>query len=164
MTTYKTTADITFRQPCVIQQWMTGANQFGDVAPVDTQLVFEHGIWKYPQQATGGRVQIPATEANGPSCMVRLYALYAAFGASASYTLQVMGNPDNTSNEPYPSASAALYREGTMVVASGTTTTNLALQGNLALIMPGQKLVLISTAGSAALARFYFAPVRAPFV
>src|SRR5690349_6537029 len=115
MTTYKTTSNITFSQPCVIQQWMTGANQFSDTAPVDTLLVFENGIWKYPQQAVGGRVQIPATTSNGPSCMVRLYALYAAFGASASYTVSVVGNPDNTTGEPYPAASTALYREGTMV-------------------------------------------------
>jgi hypothetical protein len=147
--------------------WMTGGAQFTDAPPLDvvggTGLVFEHGVWKYPQQAVGGRFKVSSLQ----SAPVRLTGVMADFGASTAWTLSVVGidgtgaRPDNTSGEPYAAADAALFREGAIQVASGTDrylalNLNSTANDKFVIVLPGQDVVLTTAAGVAPLARLTF--------
>lgn len=121
MPTPKTTSQITDDNWLSIQHRINGGAAFTDTPPLDDlggpgpSLVFENGIWKYPQQAVGGRFVIPD--------MRRPYTLVNVtfqLGASIAWTLNLKQNPSNTSGEPYDAADAALYLEGNVQVDSGT--------------------------------------------
>lgn len=167
----KKTSDITFQGTLVtVQMSLTSTNTFSDTAPSDDlggpgpYLVFERGIWKYPQQASGGRVEIPR-KVGRP---VRLSHIMANFGASADWELHVAGidgtgqRPNNTSGTPYDSADAALYQEGDVIVASGTSQQYVSSNvdpfdsNTSAYIHPGQHVYLTTTAGSNAIVRLTF--------
>ncbi len=161
---YKTASQISFNGPVVIQLTLTAGIQFTDAASVDTKLVTEHGIWKYPAQAQGGRISMPTPE-SGRGRMCRLAALYVKFGASTNWTLSIVGidntvtRPANASGTPYPSSDKLLYLEPAIVVDSGTAVTSLAKSYDNLFLMPGQDMVLTTTAASSPTARFYFLPV-----
>lgn len=158
----KTTSDISFQSITTIQHGLTGGGQFGDTAPLDgaggagPYLVFEAGIWKYPEQASVGRVNIPTT--TGP---VKLICLMADLGASTAWELHLTSD-SNTTNTPYPAADAAKYTDGNLVVDSATSryiskSYNFE-QSNLGfLIHPGQRVYLSTTAAAnGARVRFVF--------
>jgi hypothetical protein len=160
----KSTASIAYASYTVIQHVLSGAGQFGDTAPLDDVsgvgtgpfLVFENGIWKYPAQASVGRVTMPADQ--GP---MKLLCLMADLGTSNAWALHV-AKADNASDTPYPSADAALYTEGDIVVATGTsryisTAYNFEQTGSGFILTPGQRLYF-TTAGAtgAAVVRFTF--------
>ena len=147
--------------------WMTPGAQFTDALPADvvggTGLVFERGVWKYPQQGVGGRFRVSSAQ----SAPVRLVGLMADFGASTAWTLSINGfdgsgaRPDNTSGEPYAAGDAPLFREGDIQVASGTDrylalNLNSAANGVFAIVLPGQDVVLTTAAGVAPIARMTF--------
>jgi hypothetical protein len=91
----------------------------------------------------------------------------ADFGASTAWTIHVAGiegagdRPDNTSDTPYASGDAALYREEDVVVTSGTDRY-LALNtdpndaGIAALIHPGMHVYVTTAAGTQPLVRLSF--------
>lgn len=124
MPTPKTTSNITAGNWITIQQRVTATNQFDDTAPLDDvggpgpYLVFENGIWKYPEQDQGGRFVIP--DMRRPLALVNLTF---DLGSSLAWTLNLKGNPDNTSGEPYDAADATLYREGDIEIDGATAQT-----------------------------------------
>lgn len=171
MATPKTTSQISFDAWTTIQMRLTGAADFSDTAPLDDVsgvgtgpfLVFDRGIWKYPQQAVGGRIVIPATL----SRPLRLVNMMANFGASVPWTLSVAHSVANLSNEPYPAADAALYETGSVQVHSATSryvadNLDAADAGIAVLIWPGQKLVLTTTGANNPVVRFSFALATEP--
>jgi hypothetical protein len=152
MATYRTRAEIDFKQPVVIQQ-RVAAGQFSDTVPADTNLVVEDGIWKYPAVAAAGAIDIPNT--------VRLVAILADLGSSSTWTAFIKGNPSNTTGEPYPSGSAALYLEGTVVIGTGSATQYITQQyasGTGPILMPGQRLYLVTTGATNPVVRVWFQP------
>ena len=166
MATPKTTEQIRFGSWTILQMRLSGANNFADTNPLDDVggggagpfLVFDRGVWKYPQQATGGRIQIPLNL----SRPVRVVNVMANFGASVAWTLNVEHQIDNTTGEPYDASDEALYETGKVEVASGTDqylalNTDAADAGIAALAHPGDK-VYITTTGtpSNALVRMAF--------
>jgi hypothetical protein len=167
----KTTAQITIQHWTQIQMRMSGAAQFTDALPLDDVsgsgtgpfLVMEHGIWKYPQQAVGGRFKIPS----GTGKPVRLVGVLADFGAVTAYTISICGidnsaaRPDNISNTPYTAARAPLYRELDVQIASGNTrylATNFNVSANdkYAVLAPGQDIVVTTAAGVEPMIRMTF--------
>lgn len=160
----KTTDSITWGPYTCIQHGLS-AGQFGDSQPLDDVagggvgpfLVFENGIYKYPEQALAGRVTNAPGKSGGPLFLI---SFMADLGANSVWALHVT-NTNNTSNTPYPAAAAAKYSEGDIIAASGTDryinkSFNLS-QGVDAgfIIMPGQRLYLLTTAAAAgARARF----------
>ena len=171
MTVRKYTNQITIQDWTVVQMWASAGNQLADSAPLDDVsgvgtgpfLVFEHGIWKYPQQASVGRFKVPVTTGKP----VRLIGVMADFGANTAFTVSVAGidntpqRPDNTSGTPYPAADAALYREGDIQVLSGTsrylsTNLNTSANGLLAVMSPGMDVIVTTAAGVAPLVRLIF--------
>lgn len=172
MATPKTTSDIRFTDNWLtVQMSLTGANNFSDTLPLDDvggggagpHLVMDRGIWKYPQQAAGGSLVIPRNVGRP----VRLSNVMADFGASVTYSIHIAGidgtalGPDNTTNEPYAAADAALYREGDIIVNTGTTRY-LALNldpvdaGESSLLHPGQRVYVVTALAAAPLIRFTF--------
>lgn len=154
MPLYRTAEQIDFKQGVVIQQRLAGANLFGDFIPDDALLVFENGMWKYPEfnaASAAGAVVVNS------AC--RLSAIQATFGGSVTWSLTIAGNAANTSGEPYPSGSAALYTEGSVVVTSGTGTGGATAPA--ALLLPGQRIYLTTSGGPPAnsLVRFFFSPL-----
>lgn len=165
------TNQISIQDWTTVQMWMTAGNQFTDAAPLDDVsgtgvgpfLMFEKGIWKYPQQGVGGRFTVPASIAKP----VRLVGVMADFGANTAYTLSVNGidggtRPDNTSNTPYPAADAPLYREGDIEIKSGTSrylalNFNTTANDSFAILHPGMDLVVTTAAGVSPLVRLTFA-------
>ena len=148
----------------VTVQMRLASGQFGDTLPladvggggVGPFLVFDRGVYKYPEQAGGGRFEIP----RDVSKPVRLTNVMADFGASTAYTIHVAGSdntaqrPDNVTGTPYDAADAALYREGDITVHTGTAQyLSLNLDpvdaGESALIHAGQH-VYVTTAAAAA--------------
>lgn len=170
MATYRTRGDIRFDVPCVIQMGMIAAAQFtNDVAP-DALLVFENGIWKYPRLdgtpgSRAGAIDIPNSTAARPQGPVRLAAWQGVFTSPTAWEMYVGGNPANTTNEPYPSGSAALYTEPNILVAnaSGAYTPNISygLGGITAsvILMPGQRFYLTTTGATNASVRLFFVPL-----
>lgn len=163
MPTYYTRSNIYFSAPVVIQMGMTGAQFSNDIAP-DALLVKENGMWKYPRMdGTGankaGAIVIPNDSATRAQGAVRLRSWQAAFGASAGYSLYVAGNPTNVTDSPYPAASAALYDEATVLVASGTATTNLSVSYDHIIIMPGQRFYITTSGATNPSVRLFFEPV-----
>lgn len=161
-TDYRTTASIVFKSSLVIQQKSSG--QFGNNIPVDTNLVWENGIFKYPAQASCGAILVPVATTTMPSSAVRLYAIQADLGASTAWELHIAGNASNTTGTPYPSGSAASYLEGDVIVASGTarylTATYGIGSGSAATILvPGQTLYLTTATASSPVVRFFFTPL-----
>lgn len=171
MSTRKYTNQISIQDWTTVQMWASAGNQLADSAPSDDVsgvgtgpfLVLEHGIWKYPQQASAGRFRVPANT-NKP---VRLVGVMADFGANTAYTVTIAGidntlqRPDNVSGVPYPAADAALYREGDIQVLSGTSrylSTNLNSSGNgyLAILSPGMDVYVTTAAGVQPLVRLIF--------
>lgn len=169
MATLKTTADLKISNLTTIQISLTGANQFSDTQASDSlagpiNLVYERGMYKYPQQPSGGRIVIPANTGK----LVRLVHLAADLGAAGTLDLHVAGydgtgnRPDNTSGEPYTSADAALYREGDITVDTFAATQYISRTYNttavaLSVILhPGQHLYFISTGAVAGLLRATF--------
>lgn len=157
----KITADISYQSYTVVQHGLTGAGQFGDTAPSDgagagPYLVFEHGIWKYPAQASVGRVNAPAS--SGP---LKLICLMADLGASTAWELHLTSDT-NTSDTPYPAADAAKYTEGDLIVDSATSryiskSYNFEQTDLGFLICPGQRIYLKTTAAvTGARVRFVF--------
>jgi hypothetical protein len=164
MGTPRTTASVKFGNLTTIQIFLTGANQFSDAQALDDVvgggagpfLVMERGIFKYPQQAAGGRIVIPV-DTGRP---VRLVHLTANLGASAGLTLHIAGidgtgaRPDNVSEVPYDSGDAALYREGDIIVDTFAATQYISKSYDLrsvdpgVLLHPGQHLYFISTAAA----------------
>lgn len=150
----KQTEHITAGNLVTIQQRVTLGNAFDDSAPSDNlggpgpYLVFEKGIWKYPEQAQGGRFAVPNMRRP-----LELVNLTFNLGSSLAWTLNLEGNPSNTSGTPYDAADAALYLEGSVEVDSGTDqylARNYAVDvaAVCPIIHPGQYLWF----GSAALA------------
>jgi hypothetical protein len=168
----KRTSDITWGNLTTIQMALSGANQFSDTLTTDDIsgvgtgpfLVFDRGIWKYPQHTAGGRLEIPRSVGKP----IRLTNFMADFGAAASYEIHVAGydgtgnRPDDTSSVVYPAADAARYREGNFLVKSGAATRYLAMNldpqdsGDAVLIHPGQHLYLVTVAASAPIVRMTF--------
>lgn len=157
-------AEPNFKGNWVTVQMRLASGQFGDTAPsadiggggVGPFLVFERGIYKYPEQAGGGRFVVPR-DVGKP---VRLTNLTADFGASTAYAVHVAGidgtaqRPNNTSGSPYASGNAALYQEGDIIVHSGTAqyvSVNLdpVDAGESALIHPGQHVYVTTVAATA---------------
>lgn len=173
MTTFRRyTNQVSIQDWTTVQMQMSAGNQFTDAAPLDDVsgtgvgpfLMFEKGIWKYPQQAVGGRFTVPT----GIAKPVRLVGVMADFGANTAYTISVKGidgsvsRPDNTSGTPYPAADAALYREGDIVVNSGNTrylslNFNTTANDHFTILHPGMDLVVTTAAGSSPLVRLTFA-------
>lgn len=142
----KTTANITDSNWITIQQRISAGNAFDDTAPLDDVggggagpfLVFENGMWKYPEQAVGGRFELP--RAAKPYYLV---SVVLSLGASVAWSVNLKGNPDNTTDTPYASGDAALYREGDVLVDSGTDQVlsknySVYVAPTVALIHPGQ--------------------------
>jgi len=154
----KTTSDIRLDNWITVQQGLTAGSTYGDTAPSDDlggpgpYLVFERGIWKYPDQATGGRFAF-----SNITRPLQIVAIAADFGGSVSWSVTVAGSdgtaggPDNTSNTPYDSTDAALYREGSIPVLSGTGQYIAASLGNsvnaeTAILHPGMRMFVTSGA------------------
>lgn len=151
-----------FKGNWVTIQMRLASGQFGDAAPLadvggpGPYLVFDRGMYKYPEQAGGGRIEIPDTVGKP----VRLTNIMADFGASTAYSVHVAGSdgtpqrPDNLTGTPYDSADADLYREGDITVHSGTAQY-LAINldpvdaGESALIHPGQHVYVTTAAATA---------------
>lgn len=164
---YRTLSSIPWTSPVTIQMATTGT-QFSNTAQADTTLVFENGIWKFPRIAgAAGAIVLPLSDGAGKKVgPVRLAAWVAQFGASAGWELHVAGNPNNTTDTPYPAADAALYAEGDLIVASGSGTWALSAAYGLngastaaPVIFPGQRLYLVTTTASNPLVRLTFAPL-----
>lgn len=166
MATPKTTSQIAFETWTTIQMSLSGANNFGDVAPSDNlggpgpYLVFDRGIWKYPQQTSGGRIQIPV----GISRPLRLVNMMADFGASVTWSVTVADSITNTSGEPYPAAQAGLYGTGSIQVHGGTSryvadNLDAADAGIAVLVWPGQKVFVTTAGASAPIVRLSFSTV-----
>ncbi len=172
MTTAKLTNQITIQHWTAVQMRMTAGAQFTDASPLDDVggggagpfLVMERGIWKYPQQAVGGRFTIPRTTGKP----VRLMGVMADFGIATAYSLSIRGidnslnRPDNTTGEPYDIADAPLYRELDIDISAGSArylslNFNTSANDRFAVLQPGQDLVLTTVAGSSPLVRFTFA-------
>lgn len=169
MATPKLTEHIKFGSLTTIQISLTGG-QFSDTQALDDlagpgpYLVMERGIWKYPQQPTGGRIAVPR-DTGKP---VRLLLLQADLGAATTLAVHVAGpdgtagRPDNTSGEPYEAADAASYREGDITVDTFTTTQYISKNYNTGaaspavLIHPGQHIYFVSGAGVNPLIRATF--------
>lgn len=167
MTNYRKASEIPWNEPVTIQMGTTGT-QFSNAVQADTQLVFENGIWKYPRTAVAcGAIKLPPNDGSGRTIYpVRLAAWNIQFGASSSWTIGIQGNPNNTSDEPYPAADAALYAEGDYVIGVGSTTTRLSnaygfygATSLAAVIMPGQTFYIISVGASNPSARLTFVPL-----
>ena len=170
MTSRKLTSQISIQHWTFVQMQMS-AGQFGDTYPLDDVsgvgtgpfLVVERGIWKYPQQATGGRFTIPANTGKP----VRLVGVMGDLGAATLWTLSIRGidgsvnRPDNVSGEPYAAADAPKYREADIVIATDTTryialNFNTTANDHYAVLSPGQDLVLVTVAGVTPLVRYTF--------
>jgi hypothetical protein len=172
MGTLRRTVDLQFGNLTTIQISKTGANQFSDTQALDDIagggtgpfLVLERGIFKYPQQAVGGRIAIPSNTGRP----VRLACIAANLGApGATLAIHVAGfdgtggRPDNLSGEPYEDSDAPLYREGDVLVdslAGQYISKNYDPQvvDTSILLHPGQHLYCISTGASAGLLRATF--------
>lgn len=174
MATPKRTQDIRFGDNLTtVQISLTGA-QYSDAQASDDlggpgpYLVFERGIWKYPQQGTGGRIVIPQNTGKP----VRLVHVQADMGASANLEVHIAGidgtagRPDNTSGEPYDSGDAALYREGDVLIDTISATQYISktydptTETLSSFLMPGQHLYFVSTAASDPILRATFGIVR----
>lgn len=171
MGTPRTTAGIRFGNLTTIQISLSAANQFSDAQASDDLggpgpfLVMDRGIFKYPQQATGGRIVCPP-DTGRP---IRLAHLAANLGASATLAVHVAGydgtagRPDNTSGEPYAASDAPLYREGDIIADSFTATQyisktyDIRVSDPCVLLHPGQHLYFISTGASTGILRATFA-------
>lgn len=153
MATYRTTSEIKFNGLVIVQMGVTAGNQLSNAVPADTNLVHENGIWKYPQLGAAGAMVV--TRGN-----VRLTGVVANLGASTAWTVMVAGNASNTSGEPYPAGSAALYLEPTLQIASGTSQyVYLEYPASLLpLLSEGQRVYMTSTAGTAPMVRYVFKP------
>ncbi len=166
MPNYRSASEIPWDGPVTIQMGTTGT-QFSNTVQADTQLVFENGIWKYPRIAgNAGAIQLPVSTGTRRVVPVRMAAWNIQFGASAGYTIGIFGNPNNTTDDPYPAADAALYAEGDFIIGTGTATTRLSnaygFYGDTAIapiIMPGQRFYIITTGASNPTARFTFVPL-----
>lgn len=164
MPTYaKLTSQIQIENWTTIQHRLTGAADFNATVPSDgaggagPYLVFENGIWKYPSQATGGRIDIPTSM----STPVKILMFMADFGASVPWLLHVAGT-NNTTNTPYPAADAAKYSDGDLVVASGTSryvsrSFSTSAGDTSALVCPGQYVYVSTTGATGAVMRLTFA-------
>lgn len=161
MSTPRTTANLQLGNLTTIQISLTGA-QFSDAQALDDVagggvgpfLVMERGIFKYPQQAVGGRIAVPSDTGK----VARLVLLQADLGASAGLTMHVAGidgtgqRPNNTSGEPYDSGDAADYQEGDIVADTFATTQYISKSYNTGaaspavILHPGQHLYFVSTA------------------
>ncbi len=160
----KTTASISYQSYTTIQHGLSGGGQFGDTAPLDDVggggagpfLVCENGMWKYPEQSAVGRVNIPASTG-----AVKLICFMADFGASTLWSLHLTSDT-NTSDTPYPSADAALYTDGDIIVDTATSryvskAYNFEQAGQGFLIHPGQRVYLVTAAAATgARVRFVF--------
>jgi hypothetical protein len=152
MPTFRTRSQINFRGPVVIQMGALAGNQLGNNIPADTNLVYEHGMWKYPQLASTGAVVVPYG--------VRLAGVVANLGASTAWTLMLAGNAANISGEPYAAIDAALYVEPTLQLG-GATGQYVYLEypsSPLPLLSPGQRVYMTTAAGTAPMVRFVFKP------
>ena len=170
MPTYKKIAHITFGDLTTIQMRVVGEGvEFDDSLPLDDvsgigngpHLVLDRGIWKYPEQTAGGRVEIP-TNIGRP---VRLVNMMADFGASIPVTVTVAQGETNTSGEPYEAADEALYQTGSIVIYSATTryaSVNLDVKvaESASIIWPGQKVFVTTTGASNPVVRLTFTAVN----
>lgn len=147
----KTTAAIKMGSWTTIQMQTSGANQMGLFYPLDDvankNLVYEHGIWKFPKQPLGGAFKIPE-DTRQPT---RLLCLLADLGASVPWEIHVT-NVLNTTGTPYEVADAGLYDDGDITIMAGTSqyirqNFNIVANGTTALLFPGQ-IVYIVTAGA----------------
>lgn len=167
----KKTTDITWTAYTSIQHGLTGGGQFGDALPLDDVggggagpfLVFENGIWKYPEQTSVGAVRNTPNDSGGPIFLINFMA---DLGANSAWTLHVK-NDSNTSNTPYPAADAAKYTEGDITVDSGTSryinkSYNLSQGVDVGfLIMPTQRVYLATAAAvNGARVRFTFSRIN----
>lgn len=165
MATSKTKKAIKLLNWTTIQQQAAGTNQLGDNEPQDDlggpgpYLVFENGIWKFPQQDSCGRFSVGSNAA-------RLIYMMADLGADADWELHVAGidnttdRPDNESGEPYDAGDASLYREGDIVVASGTAERYVSLQlMETCIVQSNQDVYVSTTSASEPLVRLTFSPL-----
>ena len=159
----KLTSQIQVENWTTIQHRLTGAVDFDDTVPSDDLggpgpfLVFENGVYKYPEQLVGGRFDLP-TDFSTP---VRLTMLMADFGASVPWELHVAGTA-NTTDTPYPSGDALLYAEGDITVFSATSryvsrSFNPGIFELSTLIFPGQHVYIVTTGATGAVLRMTFA-------
>jgi hypothetical protein len=156
----KKTSDIVLTNWTTIQQRATATNQLGDNAPSDDleadstpgpHLVFENGIWKYPQQDECGRFSINKA--------ARVMYIMADLGADSSWAVRVK-DPINETGSPYPSDDAELYEGLDIIIASGTgerfVSQSLRDGG---VVLPGQYVYVTTTGGDEPLVRLTFAPL-----
>lgn len=159
------TSQITSDNWLTIQQRVTSGNVFDDTAPSESlagpiDLVFENGIWKYPEQDQGGRFAIPNMKRP-----MSLMCLSFNLGSSLAWTLNLKGNPSNTSGTPYASGDAALYAEGDILIDGATSQQDsinysLHVAAKAPIIHPGQYLWFGSPALAAAgIVRMTFKPL-----
>jgi len=165
----KRTQDILYGHWTTVQ--LAGTGQLTDAAPQDDlggpgpYLVMDRGIWKYPKQATTGRIAIPR-DLGRP---LRLTNVFADFGAATAWTLHVAGydgtaqRPDDVSGNVYDAADVLLYREGDIEIAAGNNqylSLNLdpigAGGGPVALIHPGMHVYMTTVGAIAPLVRLTF--------
>lgn len=164
MPTPKTTSNITYGEWTTIQMSVVGGD-FADAAPLDDvsgigagpHLVFDQGIWKYPQQASAGRIAIPTTL----SRPLRPVNMMFDLGASVPVTVTIAHDQPNVSGEPYAAGQEALYRTGDIVIYSETTryaavNLDVLVSESASLIWPGQKLFITTTGAVNPLVRFTF--------
>jgi hypothetical protein len=167
----KKTSDITVGNWTTVQMSLTAGNDFGDTLPLDDlggpgpYLVMDKGIWKYPQQAVGGRIPLSPDNHKAP---IRLISILADFGASVPWMIHVAGSdgtaggPDNLSGTPYAVADAALYREGDVSVYGETGryvahNFNVVANGITAIMHPGQRFYLTTAGAVSPVVRVTFA-------
>lgn len=165
---YRTRAAIDWNGPVTIQMATTGL-QFTNAVQPDTLLVLENGIWKFPRSSVDavGAIPLPLSSGTGRKIgAVRLVSFQAAWGGSANWNMNIVGNTSNTTGTPYPSGSAALYDEGTLQVANGSGAFNMsATYGfgttgtGVPILLPGQTLYIASTAAANPLIRLTFMPL-----
>ena len=161
MTTYRTRDEISYVQPVVIQMGTTATNPLDNTEPADTLLVYEHGIWKYPSLAAAGAVVIPVGTDTRPSQSVVLEGIQIAADASGLIQIWLGGSPTNTSEEPYPSGSAALYDERDVLLDSATAqyyTARYGTTGPMTVVLPGQRVWVATAVATGAQVRFFFRP------
>lgn len=169
MTTPKSTSHITFGDNTTIQMSKAGSTDFSDALPLDDLsgvgtgpfLVLDRGIWKYPTQPAGGRIEIP-TYVGRP---VRLVNMMADFGASIPVTVTIAQGALNTSGEPYAAADEALYRTGSIVIYSATTryaavNLDIKVAESASIIWPGQKVFVVTTGAVNPIVRLTFTAVN----
>ena len=148
---YRPASEISFRGKVAVQLGTLAGNALGNNVPSDAKLVFENGIWKYPQLTTSGAVEVTAP--------CRLVGVLANLGASVAWTLMLAGNASNATDTPYPSGDAALYLEPLVQIATGTSQY-VALQyptHALPTLTPGQRVYMTAPAGATTV-QFRFAP------